>query len=247
MSRILIVNADDFGRSPEISRGILKAHVEGIVSSASAMVRRPAAAPALRAVANHPALSVGLHLDFGEWAPRDGDWFVTDDVVAIDDEAAVEREARAQLERFRQLAGRSPTHIDSHQHVHREGVPHQVATRLATELGVPLRGHHPEVRFCGSFYGRSNDGSPFPAGITVGNLVRIINELPPGLTELACHPGEAGLDDPLYGPERAQELRALCDARVGDAIAAADVTIVSFHDAVSGRTRTERRASSGLE
>jgi predicted glycoside hydrolase/deacetylase ChbG (UPF0249 family) len=228
LSRVLIVNADDFGRSPQITAGILRAHAEGIVTSTSAMVRRPAAEPALRTVAEHPGLSVGLHLDFGEWALRNGDWIATDDVVALDDEAAVEREAYSQLERFRQLAGRSPTHVDSHQHVHREGVPHRVAARLAAELGVPLRGHDQRIRFCGSFYGRGYDGSPFPQGIAVDTLVRIIRELPTGLTELGCHPGEAGVDDPLYGPERAEELRVLCDARVGEAILASGVTLVSF-------------------
>ena len=228
MSRILIVNADDFGRSPEISAGILRAHADGIVTSTSAMVRRPAAAPALGRAAGHPRLSVGLHLDFGEWAPQDGGWYQTDYVVAIDDEAAVDREARAQLDRFRQLAGRSPTHIDSHQHVHREGAPHRVAARLADELGVPLRGRDPNVHFCGSFYGRSSDGSPFPDGIAVGTLVGIIRELRAGVTELGCHPGEPGVDDPLYGPERAEELRVLCDGRVAEAIAASGVRLVSF-------------------
>jgi len=241
VTRVLIVNADDFGRSQEISAGILRAHAEGIVTSTSALVRGAGAEPAFDALARHPRLSVGLHLDFGEWAPRDGGWVATYEVVALDDARAVEREARAQLDRFRRLAGRSPTHIDSHQHVHREGGPHTVAARLAAELGVPLRGQCPDVHSCGSFYGRSSDGSPFPEGIAVDTLVRIICELPAGVTELVCHPGEPGVDDPLYGPERAEELRVLCDARVADAIRISEVRLVSF-DAVRRAAAAPRDA-----
>ena len=66
--RSVIVNADDFGFSPGVSRGIVAAHERGIVTSASLMVRWPAAAYG-RA---HPALSVGLHVDLGQDAHRDG-------------------------------------------------------------------------------------------------------------------------------------------------------------------------------
>jgi len=41
-TRFLIVNADDFGQSPGINRGIIKAHADGIVTSVSLMVRWPA-------------------------------------------------------------------------------------------------------------------------------------------------------------------------------------------------------------
>jgi len=44
--RRLIVNADDFGQSPGINRGIMEAHERGIVTSVSLMVRWPAAVEA---------------------------------------------------------------------------------------------------------------------------------------------------------------------------------------------------------
>ena len=43
---VLIVNADDFGLSEGVNRGIIEAHERGIVTSASLMVLRPAAASA---------------------------------------------------------------------------------------------------------------------------------------------------------------------------------------------------------
>ncbi|PYS69828.1 MAG: hypothetical protein DMF73_14065 [Acidobacteria bacterium] len=56
--RYLIVNADDFGQSPGINRGVIEAHENGIVTSASLMVRWPAAAEAAQYARGHPDLSV---------------------------------------------------------------------------------------------------------------------------------------------------------------------------------------------
>ena len=228
MTAQLIVNADDFGRCAQITAGIIRGHVEGIVTSTSAMVRHAAAETALREAAEHPRLGLGLHLDLGEWAFRAGEWIAVYEVVDLRDETAVEREARRQLERFRALALREPTHLDSHQHVHRAGAALSVAARLAAELDVPLRQRTPGVQYCGSFYGRTATGDPFPEGITVAALVRLIDDLPEGVTELCCHPGEAGVVDPGYDNERSEELRSLCDERVIEALRRNAVTLTSF-------------------
>lgn len=58
----LIVNADDFGLSSSANRAILRAHREGILTSASLMVGAPAAAEAVAAARVIPSLGVGLHL-----------------------------------------------------------------------------------------------------------------------------------------------------------------------------------------
>jgi hopanoid biosynthesis associated protein HpnK len=58
----LIVNADDFGRSPSINRAIVRAHREGILTSASLMVNEPACSEAVALATDNPGLGVGLHL-----------------------------------------------------------------------------------------------------------------------------------------------------------------------------------------
>jgi chitin disaccharide deacetylase len=58
----LIVNADDFGRSPSINRAVIRAHREGILTSASLMVNEPASAEAVALARENPKLGVGLHL-----------------------------------------------------------------------------------------------------------------------------------------------------------------------------------------
>jgi chitin disaccharide deacetylase len=60
--RRLIVNADDFGRSPSINQAVIRAHREGILTSASLMVNEPACAEAVGMAKENPKLGVGLHL-----------------------------------------------------------------------------------------------------------------------------------------------------------------------------------------
>jgi hopanoid biosynthesis associated protein HpnK len=60
--RRLIVNADDFGRSQSINLAILRAHREGILTTASLMVNEPSAGEAVRLARENPKLGVGLHL-----------------------------------------------------------------------------------------------------------------------------------------------------------------------------------------
>src|SRR5260370_20116242 len=60
--RRLIVNADDFGRSSSINEAVMRAHREGILTTASLMVNEPACAEAVEIVRQNPSLGVGLHL-----------------------------------------------------------------------------------------------------------------------------------------------------------------------------------------
>src|SRR5437879_9294179 len=94
--RYLLGNADDFGQSPGVNRGIIAAHERGIVTSASLMVRWPAAAAAAAYAREHPQLSVGLHLDLCEWAYSADNWVCRYEVVRLDDPAAVQAEVDRQ-------------------------------------------------------------------------------------------------------------------------------------------------------
>lgn len=231
--RRLIVNADDFGLSLGVNRGILAAHRNGIVTSASLMVRQSGAQDAATSCRARPHLSVGLHLDLGEWSCRGGDWIPLYEVVPLDDADAVAREARRQVELFRALVGRSPTHIDSHQHVHERDTVRAVALELARELAVPLRHHTPDVGYCGDFYGQTIEGESVPGAVGVDALLAILAEIPSGTTELSCHPAE-DLDDvsagTMYRAERLEELATLCHSRVRSALATGGIELRSFAD-----------------
>jgi len=229
MTRALIVNADDLGRSQGINRGIAAAHERGIVTSASLMVRWPAAQEAAAYARGHPDLSLGLHVDLAEWVYRDGAWAALYEVVPADDRAQVEVEVDRQLAAFRELSGSDPTHLDSHQHVHREEPVRSVLDGLARELGLPLRSVGSNVRYCGDFYGQTARGESVPEAIIVEALLVIIEALPAGTTELGCHPGEADDADSVYAGERQIELRTLCDLRIRAALDESGIDLRSFH------------------
>jgi predicted glycoside hydrolase/deacetylase ChbG (UPF0249 family) len=209
--RALILNADDFGLSDAVNAGIARAHERGVVTSASLMARRPASAAAAAMALAQPSLSVGLHLDLRR--PRD--------------RGAVEAESRAQLQAFRAALRRDPTHIDSHHHAHDREPAASVAARIAEELGVPLRGGR--IRYEGGFYGQSAEGEALPGRITVERLIELIEGLPPGWTEIGCHPGlGVASAESSYAREREVEVGVLCDQRVAEAIERCGVTLRSF-------------------
>lgn len=227
-TRYLIVNADDFGQSPGVNQGVITAHERGVVTSASLMVRWAAATSAGSYARAHPSLSLGLHVDLGEWAYRHGSWVPLYKVVPAEDAAAVADEASRQLAAFRRLVGREPTHIDSHQHVHHNEPARSLLIGLAGQLCVPLRGCSPSVRHYGNFYGQTAEGTPLPGTITVENLIRILQALPAGVTELGCHPGLGDDLDGTYRAERAQEVQVLCDPRVRTAAEALRIQLRGF-------------------
>ena len=219
--RELIVNADDFGRSAGTNAGVIEAHEQGIVTSASLMVRWPAAELAASYARAHPDLSVGLHVDLTEWSYREGEW------VLVYEHAPAEPEIAQQLDLFRALLGRAPTHVDTHQHVHREERIGAVCEAMAEDLGVPMR-ERSGITYCGSFYGQSGKGHPVPEAIEADALVTLIYELSPGITELGCHPGLDAALDSSYRDERLREVQTLCDPRVRAAIDDAGIILRSF-------------------
>ncbi len=237
-SRLLIVNADDLGMSPGVNRGIARAHEEGILTSASLMVRWPAAKEAAMYAAVHPALGVGLHFDLGEWICRDGEWSMLYEVVDGSDANAVTNELARQLDAFLELMGRPPTHLDSHQHVHRDEPARDIVRAAGRRLGIPVRHFADGVTYNGGFYGQCDNGAPYSDGISVKGLLSQLSTLPEKITELACHPGfDDGLET-MYRTERAVEVATLCDRRIRQTVDQFGIKLGNFSDLVAGPADT---------
>jgi predicted glycoside hydrolase/deacetylase ChbG (UPF0249 family) len=213
--RFLIVNADDFGLSEGINQGIIAAHEHGILTSASLMVRWPAAEQAAAYARSSRTLDVGLHLDLGEMSYIDGQWRSVYEIVSQDsDEKSFREEVTRQIERFIELMGGPPTHIDSHQHRHTREPLRGVVLEQCERLNVPLRAVTPHIQYVGGFYGQSPRGSSHPECISVESLLGLLQSLPAGVTELGCHPAAFVDFRSTYDRERLIELETLCDARV---------------------------------
>jgi chitin disaccharide deacetylase len=222
MTAHLIVNGDDFGLSRGVNDGIVEAHVDGVLTSASLMVLAPAAAEAAALARSHPRLSLGLHWHgSGHDAPD----------VDLDDHRAVRDEFARQLERFRELTGRDPTHVDSHHHDHSEPGVTALFEELVEPLGVPLRGDG-TVAYVGGFYGQWEPGVTQLQYVSVGFLQRLLREeVLDGWTELGCHPARLTGDfSSSYLDEREIELRTLTDPRVRETIEELGIELASYRD-----------------
>jgi predicted glycoside hydrolase/deacetylase ChbG (UPF0249 family) len=226
--RTLIVNADDFGLSPAVNSGVIQAYEAGIVTSASLMVRAEASAEAAGYAKREEGLDLGLHIDLGEWVCRNGGWAPVYEYADLEDSRSIAAELDRQLGMFRDLVGRDPTHLDSHQHVHLRDSVRPVADDFAARLDVCLRHRSPDVQYCGRFYGQTAEGAHLPGTLTVGALINILSGIPPGITELVCHPAAGNDLKTTYRIERAHELHTLCSPLVRDAIVDQGLVLSSF-------------------
>jgi predicted glycoside hydrolase/deacetylase ChbG (UPF0249 family) len=220
--KYLIVNGDDFGASTGINRGILNAHREGILTSASLMVNMPAAREAALLSRETPEVSVGLHVNFTNEDASP--------VVALADSDACREELQRQFNQFGELMGRLPTHVDSHHHVHRRANLLPLFLDIASRYRVPLR-EHSAVRYFGNFYGQW-DGETHPEWISPENVCRLIDaNLQEGVTEMGCHPGYVDATfQSVYLAEREVELRTLCHPMVREFLTLRDIALISFRD-----------------
>jgi predicted glycoside hydrolase/deacetylase ChbG (UPF0249 family) len=220
MPRQVIVNADDFGLSPNENAVIFSAFQAGVISSATAMANMPAFEAAC-AMARHHMLEgrVGLHFNLTYGRPlsqailarptfcdshgvfdlslaRHSLW------LGREDREAVQEELQAQWQRCVDHGVR-PSHIDSHQHVHNIWPIGEIVARFAAHQGIPVR----LARNLGQnlslpkrlFKGLLNRRLQGLAGATADYVctpVDLRNEPAPtdGVLEIVAHPNQLGAD-----------------------------------------------------
>jgi predicted glycoside hydrolase/deacetylase ChbG (UPF0249 family) len=219
-TKLLVVNADDFGASDGVNRGISDGHTRGIVTSTSLLVTGVACEEAVRMLADLPDLGVGLHVDVCGEDERPFD---------VHDVEGIRAEFEQQLERFCELVGRPPTHVDSHRHVHRHSFLRPLFHELVQPLGVPVRDDG-RVRFVGDFYAQWEWGVTDLEKVSVPFLQQVLRDkVLPGWTELSCHPAyrSAGYE-PMYDAERESELATLTDPAVRRTVDDLGIELVSF-------------------
>jgi hypothetical protein len=245
----LIVNADDFGRTPGINAGTLQAHARGIVTSATVMVLEKAAARGIREAAERaPRLSLGLHFaltgggrpaapakDLPVLAPGGRFRRRREELPSELPAAEVRRELEAQIGAFQMLARKPPSHLDSHHHAALHPSVARVFAAVARERSLPTRAPTDECRRVLRAAGvRTPDAFVdrfYAENVSVETLEAILDGLTDGVSELMCHPGFADpelRDSSTYAAERERELEVLCDPGVRGRIRARGIALVDF-------------------
>lgn len=268
MARSLIVNADDFGLTEGVSRGIIQAHREGLVTSTTFMVNLPWADQMAPLLAEAPDLGVGVHLNLTTGAPLLPPAQV-DSLVGTDGRfsrslwrvltrirpAEALGEWSAQVERAIALLGRTPTHLDTHRYL--QGYPPlaEVMVQVAKTYAIPaVRALYPNFIPPGTFgpwnpaplvlerYLRRSlaivreSGLRCPGGVLAGDfdllgLLRRLERVGEGVTELVCHPGQ--VDEALEGlsslrEQRAVELAALAASEARERLQERGIQLIHF-------------------
>src|SRR5215207_1748858 len=214
-ARLLIVNADDFGMCHAINQGIYKSLQEGVVTSTSLMVPCPWASHAIYLLKENPSIQFAIHLSvlcdtilypWGPLSPKEkvptlldksGFFYTNDRMAEFLAQAAlreVEMEFREQIETALR-SGLKPTHLDWHC-LHNGGRPDilDMTFNLAREYGLALRISDPEWIVKLQDRGLPTDEYELLDSFSLNTVnksaqyVRLLRELPAGLSEWAIHP-----------------------------------------------------------
>ncbi len=243
--RKLVVNADDFGFTRDVNQGIVRAHLDGILTAATLMATGAAFDDAIRLARQHPSLDIGVHLVLVGEPPLPRTVAQLVRAVALG-RVRIYEDLRNQIRRILD-AGLNPTHLDTHKHTHLLPPVLEAVARLSEEFKIPwvrrpfdFRADYEGVpwskRAVGSALGvvrkrftrvlakhgcRSTDhftGFQVTGRYNAPQLARLILALPDGVTEFMCHPGICG-DELRAASTRLQESRQ----RELDALTSAEV------------------------
>jgi hopanoid biosynthesis associated protein HpnK len=186
----LIINADDFGYTRGVNEGIIRAHRDGILTSATLMANGAAFDDAVERAKANPRLGVGCHLVLtggNSVAPKEEIPSLADDegrlpeslpalvgrvTVGIVRGEDMETELRAQLEKIRR-AGIELTHVDTHKHTHVHPRVMGAVGRVAREFGI-TRVRNPIEHLRDSWRTARSEGTGLAANMAASCAVRSV-------------------------------------------------------------------------
>lgn len=227
----LILNADDFGYDPAVTRGIAEAMRQGVVSSTTMIVNSPWSEDA---AAQAEGLAIGLHLNLVRFES------VSQPSVELTERGHhdlqfIVKETRAQLERLKKLIGRDATHIDVHKHAHKDPAVLAALGIVAREHKLAVRSIDPTmrqnlkdagVRTNDAFFGEAGDTAWWTPEHWAQTLDRVPRE---GVVELMCHPGYRPSQVVSgYGAQRETELATFLAPAAREALSARGLTLSSW-------------------
>jgi predicted glycoside hydrolase/deacetylase ChbG (UPF0249 family) len=248
LSKLLIVNADDFGFTPDVNEGILEAHRNGILTATTLMAGGAAFEHAVQLARLNPSLDVGCHLTLisgsSLLSPHDPLPASLPQLAT----SLVRRRIRIYDEFVAQVrkildAGVALTHLDTHKHtLMLPGVATAVA-RVSREfripwvrrpLAVPVAGPLLALRLArrGCLMTDHFLGYRLTGRLDCAALVALIRRLPEGSSELMCHPGFLGAElraaRTRLKESRQRELEALTSLAARQALEEAGVRLTNY-------------------
>lgn len=254
--RRLLVDADDFGMSPGVNKGIIEAIQHGIVRNTGVMVNYKHASDARFLLREYPYISLGIHFCIEDqqmiWGPIQ----------------KVEQELDAQVQRFISLVGSPPTYFNGHRNILRYPLVLLAALRVAKRWHIPFTRsfnlylptdrlahlkyytQHPWraikhlmgrliTQYIHLYGIRTADRQIFLDPTNNGKKstleiwLDIIKTLPEGINEIYCHPGypdELLSQHATYVREREIEVEVLTRPELRQAIEARGIQLISFKD-----------------
>ncbi len=214
--RKLVVNADDFGFTRDVNRGIVEAHRNGILTAATLMACGEAFDDAVRLAREHPTLDIGAHLVLVGQAPYPMPVAQVPGAVILG-KIAIYDELTAQVRKILD-AGLKPTHLDTHKHTHLLPPVLDAVARISEEFQIPwvrrtfafpltpraISWKKPAVSRTlgaarsqfehvlnarGCRYTDHFAGFQITGNFDASGVAALIRALPEGSTEFMCHPG----------------------------------------------------------
>lgn len=216
----LVINADDFGYTKANTAGIVEGYQRGIIRSTTALCNMPYLEWGRDLAKDCADLGIGVHLTLTlgrsltgvkSFTDGQGNFLSKKEIYAAElDPDEVYAEWKAQIERYIEVFGHKPSHLDSHHSVHDFNEKQKaVALRLAQEYGLHLRRYSP-YQYVAGFFGPT---------ATREDLLRLLEENAGRDIEIMTHPGYCDLElyrVSSYNVHRVQELDVLCSREVMD-------------------------------
>ncbi len=163
--RQLVINADDLGYREGINKGIIYAHTNGVVTSASLFVEREGTAEAVELAKAHPSLGLWLHLDLDRFFTVDHHGgVVTEWLSPKPSLEEIRAEVKRQLDKFYSF-GFTADHIDSHHHAHLYPEVFPIVCEAARDCKIPV------VRFFPKYATEPSDIEAFKKILSQNNLI----------------------------------------------------------------------------
>jgi len=221
--KYLIVNADDLGYSRGINEGIIEGHIKGIVTSTSLMVYAKAAEQGVILTKKFPKLGVGLHFQIGKEELGVLNQQVNK-ALAIATIEKTKEEFTKQVKLFSELTGKLPDHIDGHYHIHKLPLIYPYISKFAKRNNIPLRDDG--VNFIRTFFNMKDEKV-----ISSDALIKILRDLPDGISELMCHPAKFTDDlDSSYKQQREVELKSLTSDKVIELVKELGIKLINWSE-----------------